>query len=92
MRCTLCRESAAEYPTTTCAACARSTGRVVVSLRPSEDSDARMLRRAALAVRCPFCKASPGSECSKPGRRGRERTKQHHPSRVDAAAGRKAAS
>lgn len=50
-----------------------------------DDGEDRARRRAALAVRCPWCGSSPGQSCTKLTRRGRAET-DPHPSRVEASA------
>lgn len=101
MKCTLCRTAEAEFHRTTCPKCSaelpeRLSPPLLAALsanayRAIGGNDAeRQRRKAALTVRCPFCKASPGSDCKKASYRGVVRTAPH-PSRFEAATGSKAA-
>lgn len=101
MMCTLCRTVPAVSGSTTCTKCGSGLPGRPGAQRLAElsagafrsiggDDEARRQRKAALAVRCPFCKAPPGSDCKKSSHRGTTRTAPH-PSRLEAAAGPKAA-
>lgn len=100
--CTLCRAAPAESPSTTCPRCSAGLpGQLSPPLLDAltrnalraigGDDEARKVRKAALAVRCPACKAGPGSDCTRPSHGGAARTKALHPSRLEAAAGPRAA-
>lgn len=63
---------------------ARLTELISGAFQAIGDDDDRVARKAALAVRCPWCKSAPGSECTRSGKGGPVRTTTH-PSRFEAS-------